>query len=78
MGYKITESEARETDRYFGVLNCPQLSSIGISSYSFAEWDGEFELKNLPALESIQIGQRTYGISYSFHHSTLSMNGTQG
>ena len=78
VGSKITENEARETDRYLGVLNCPQLTSIGISSYSFAEWDGEFALKNLPALESIQIGSRTYGSSYSFYHSTPSMNGTQG
>ena len=77
VGYRVTETEARETDRHFGVLNCPQLTSIGISSYSFAEWDGEFELKNLPALEFIQIGSRTYGDSYSFYHSTLSMNGTQ-
>ena len=78
VGYRVTETEARETDRHFGVLNCPQLTSIGISSYSFAEWDGEFELKNLPALESIQIGSRKYGDSYSFYHSTPSMNGTQG
>ena len=78
VGSKITETETRETDLHLGVLNCPQLTSIGISSYSFAEWDGEFELKNLPALESIQIGSRTYGTSYSFYHSTLSMNGTQG
>ena len=78
VGYRVTETEARETDRHFGVLNCPQLTSIGISSYSFAEWDGEFELKNLPALEFIQIGSRKYGDSYSFYHNTLSMNGTQG
>ena len=78
VGSKITETETRETDRYFGVLNCPQLTSIGISSYSFAEWDGEFELMNLPALESIQFGSRTYSTSYSFYHNTLSMNGTQG
>ena len=78
VGSKVTETKTREANRHFGVLNCPQLTSIGISSYSFAEWDGEFELKNLPALESIQIGSRTYGTSYSFYHSTPSMNGTQG
>ena len=77
VGSKVIETKTREANRHFGVLNCPQLTSIGISSYSFAEWDGEFALKNLPALESIQIGSRTYGDSYSFYHSTPSMNGTQ-
>ena len=32
------------------------LESIQIGEYSFSDFGGEFELKNLPQLQSIQIG----------------------
>ena len=40
----------------FHILNCESLESIQIGQYSFSEFAGEFELKNLPQLQSIQIG----------------------
>ena len=40
----------------FHILNCGSLESIQIGEYSFSDYAGEFELKNLPQLQSIQIG----------------------
>ena len=40
----------------FHILNCESLESIQIGKYSFSDFAGEFELKNLPQLQSIQIG----------------------
>ena len=40
----------------FHILNCESLESIQIGEYSFYDSAGVFELKNLPQLQSIQIG----------------------
>ena len=40
----------------FHLVNCERLISIETGSYSFVDYAGEFELKNLPSLESIVIG----------------------
>ena len=40
----------------FHILNCESLESIQIGQYSFSDYAGKFELKNLPQLQSIQIG----------------------
>ena len=40
----------------FHILNCESLESIRIGQYSFSDYAGEFELRNLPQLQSIQIG----------------------
>ena len=40
----------------FHILNCESLDSIQIGEFSFSDFGGEFELKNLPQLQSIQIG----------------------
>ena len=40
----------------FHILNCGSLESIHIGEYSFSDFGGDFELKNLPQLQSIQIG----------------------
>ena len=40
----------------FHILNCESLESIIIGERSFSDFAGEFELKNLPKLQSIQIG----------------------
>ena len=42
--------------RSFRILNCESLESIEIGQYSFRKY-GEFELKSLPQLQSIQIGK---------------------
>ena len=58
----------------FHILNCESLESIQIGAYSFSDFGGEFELKNLPQLQSIQIG--TIGRkSYNFYDSSFVIRG---
>ena len=49
-------SKADKKSKSFHVLNCEALESIEIGEFSFSDFAGEFELKNLPQLRSIQIG----------------------
>ena len=58
----------------FHILNCESLESIQIGEYSFNDFGGEFELKNLPQLQSIQIG--TIGSdSWNFFCSSFVIRG---
>ena len=58
----------------FHILNCESLESIKIGEYSFSDFGGQFELKNLPSLQSIQIG--TIGSkSYNFSCSSFVIGG---
>ena len=58
----------------FHILNCESLESIEIGEYSFSDFAGEFELKNLPQLQSIQIG--TIGSkSSNFCYSSFMIRG---
>ena len=60
----------------FHILNCESLESIQIGEYSFNDYGGEFELKNLPQLQSIHIG--TIGKwSYNFCHSSFVIRGIE-
>ena len=60
--------------RSFHILNCESLESIQIGEYSFSDFGGEFELKNLTQLRSIQIG--TVGsYSYNFWCSSFVIRG---
>ena len=60
----------------FHILNCESLEFIQIGEYSFSDFGGEFELKNLPQLQSIQIG--TIGRdSYNFSHSSFVVRGIE-
>ena len=60
----------------FHILNCESLESIQIGQYSFSDFAGDFELKNLPQLQSIQIG--TIGSnSYNFHDSSFVIRGIE-
>ena len=65
-----------DASKSFHILNCESLESIQIGKYSFSDYAGEFELKNLPQLQSIQIG--TIG-SYSnnFYHSSFVIRGIE-
>ena len=40
----------------FRITNCEDLESIEIGEYSFFDFSGEFELMNLPSLQSIKLG----------------------
>ena len=60
----------------FHILNCESLESIEIGEYSFSDFAGEFELKNLPQLQSIQIGT-VERESYNFTGSSFVIRGIE-
>ena len=63
-----------DKSKSFHILNCESLESIQIGEYSFSDYAGEFELRNLPQLQSIQIG--TVGSrSNSFCNSSFVIRG---
>ena len=65
-----------DESKSFHILNCESLESIEIGEYSFSDFAGDFELKNLPQLQSIQIG--TIGsYSYNFHYSSFVVRGIE-
>ena len=65
-----------DKSKSFHILNCESLESIQIDEYSFSDFGGEFELKNLPQLQSIQIG--TIGSkSYNFPNSSFVIEGIE-
>ena len=69
-GYGNDESKS------FHILNCESLESIQIGERSFSDFAGEFELKNLPQLQSIQIG--TIGSdSNNFYWSSFVIRGIE-
>ena len=62
-------SYGNDNSKSFHILNCESLELIQIGEYSFSDFAGEFELKNLPQLQSIQIG--TIGSdSCNFHYGS--------
>ena len=61
----------------FHILNCESLKSIQIGEYSFSDFGGEFELKNLPQLQSIQIGLVNSYYSYNFTECSFVIRGTE-
>ena len=67
-------SNGNVKSKSFHILNCESLESIQIGRYSFRDFAGDFELKNLPQLQFIQIG--TIG-SYSsnFYYSSFVIRG---
>ena len=74
---EILQNATKETvnlSKSFHILNCESLESIGIGEYSFCDFAGEFELKNLPQLQSIQIG-KINEISANFYASSLVIRG---
>ena len=63
-------SDGNDESKSFHILNCKSLESIEIGEYSFSDFGGEFELKNLPQLQSIQIG-RIGSKSNNFYYSSF-------
>ena len=67
-------SWGNDSSKSFHILNCESLEFIEIGKYSFSDFAGKFELKNLPQLEYIQIG--TIGsTSNNFNHSSFVIRG---
>ena len=65
-----------DKSKSFHILNCESLESIEIGEYSFSDYAGEFELKNLPQLRSIQIGSIGRD-SCNFYHSSFVIRGIE-
>ena len=65
-----------DKSKSFHILNCESLELIEIGEWSFSDFGGEFELKNLPQLRSIQIG--TIGSnSRNFYFSSFVLRGIE-
>ena len=64
---QLKYSWGNNESKSFHILNCESLESIEIGEFSFSDFGGEFELRNLPSLQSIQIGieQRNSNCFYS-------------
>ena len=67
---------ANNESKSFHILNCESLESTQIGEYSFSDFGGEFELKNLPQLQSIQIG-KIGSDSYNFHNCSFVLRGIE-
>ena len=73
---KWDENKANNQWKSFHILNCESLESIQIGEYSFCDFGGDFELKNLPQLQSILMG--TMGRdSYNFSYSSFVIRGIE-
>ena len=75
--YKNGEWPSEDTSNSFHILNCEELKSIVIGEYSFSDFGGEFELKNLPQLQFINIGTIGDYDSYNFYYSSFIIRGIQ-
>ena len=65
-----------DASKSFHILNCESLESIQIGACSFSDFAGEFELKNLPQLQFIQIG--TIGRNgYNFYYRSFVIRGIE-
>ena len=67
-------NKANNNNRSFRILNCGGLESIEIGEYSFCDYGGGFELKNLPKLSTIKIG-RIGSRSFNFWSSSFEIKG---
>ena len=70
-----TRNRANNQSKSFHILNCESLKSIQIGEYSFSDFAGEFELKNLPQLQSMLIGTVEGYYSYNFYNSSFVIRG---
>ena len=69
-------SWGNDSSKSFHILNCESLESIQIGDYSFSDFGGDFELRNLPQLQSIQIGT-VRGNSHSIYGNSFVIRGIE-
>ena len=67
-------TNCRNESKSFHILNCESLKVIEIGFCSFADFGGEFKLRNLDNLESIKIGEIGRG-SANFFWSSFNIRG---
>ena len=60
----------------FHIVNCESLETIEIGEYSFSDFAGDFDLKNLPILQSLKIGTEGKS-SYNFCYSSFVIRGIE-
>ena len=70
---KKKNSYGNDESRSFSILNCNELISIEIGGCSFEDYRG-FELKNLPKLSTIKIGE-IGSYSNNFWYSSFEIKG---
>ena len=66
--------KANNQSKSFHILDCESLESVEIGEFSFCDFAGQFELKNLKSLKSIQIG-RIGSYSGNFYCSSFEIRG---
>ena len=66
--------DGRDPTKSFHVVNCVELESIQIGEYSFSDYSGDFELKNLFSLRSIVIGSMKM-YSSNFYYCSFIIRG---
>ena len=71
---KNKNSWGNNANRSFSILNCNILRSIEIGRYSFSDYGGSFELRNLPKLTTIKIG-KIGSDSFNFYYSSFVVKG---
>ena len=67
----------KENSRVFYITNCMELESINIDKYSFSDYAGHFELRNLPSLHTLNIGNPNTknDNSYNFNYYDFVLKG---
>ena len=63
-----------DCSRSFSISNCDKLKSIEIGRFSFSDYGGLFELRNLPKLSTIKIGE-IGSESCNFYYSSFVIQG---
>ena len=71
---KALDSNDYDSSRSFSIMNCIELESIKIDHHSFSDYAGGFELKNLPKLSTIKIGEIEMDSS-NFYYSSFVIKG---
>lgn len=64
------EGYGENSVRSFHLMNCDELELIEMGRFSFSDYGGLFELKNLPSLSSIKVGEIGRN-SYNFYYSSF-------
>ena len=69
---RIKNNDEYDQSKSFQIINCSLLVSIEIGEYSFYDYGGKFELKNLNSLTSVKIGV-IGSTSRNFRYSSFSI-----
>ena len=73
--WEEAQEKANNSSKSFFVMNCQELELITINEYSFCDFGGKFELKNLPSLHTLRIGNLD-GDSWNFVWSSFVIRST--